>query len=202
MMAFEFFNRGRKPEAPPGRLPPGQYLTKGWPVLNYGDVPKVRLSDWRFRVWGLVEEPREWTYDEFLALGHTRVEADIHCVTRWSKLDNVFEGVGFKTVAEPVRPKPEAQFVMVHAEHGFTSNLPLADLDRDTVLFANKHDGADLAPEHGGPLRLVVPHLYFWKSAKWVTGLEFRADDAPGFWESYGYHMRGDPWKEERYWGD
>src|SRR5262249_1699533 len=105
MMAFEFFNRGRKPEAPAGRLPPGQYLTKGWPVLNYGDVPKVRLSDWRFRVWGLVEEPREWTYDEFLALGHTRVEADVHCVTRWSKLDNEFEGVGLKTVAGLARPK-------------------------------------------------------------------------------------------------
>ena len=201
-MAFDFFNRARQPDAPAERLPPGQYLTKGWPVLHSGDVPRPRLTGWTFRVWGLVEQPREWSYEEFLALGQARVECDVHCVTRWSKLDNVFEGVPFRVVADLVRPKPEAQYVMVHAENNFTANLPLADLLRDTVLFANKHDGRDLEPDHGWPLRLVVPHLYFWKSAKWIRGLEFRADDAPGFWESYGYHMRGDPWKEERYWGD
>ncbi len=201
-MAFDFFQKARGGDAPPERLPPGQYLTKGWPVLHYGDVPRVRLADWTFRVWGLVEEPREWRYDEILALGQTRVECDIHCVTRWSKLDSVFEGVPFRAVAAAVRPKPEAHYVMVHAEQGFTANLPLADLDRDTVLFAHRADGKELEPDHGWPLRLVVPHLYFWKSAKWVRGLEFRADDAPGFWEGYGYHMRGDPWHEQRYWGD
>jgi DMSO/TMAO reductase YedYZ molybdopterin-dependent catalytic subunit len=201
-MAFDFFSRGRSPEAPAGRLPPGQYLTKGWPVLHYGDVPRVHLPDWRFRVWGLVARPQEWTYEQFLALGHTAVTCDVHCVTRWSKFDNTFEGVPARKVLAAVQPLPEARYVMVHAEQGFTTNLPLADLDRDDVLFAYKHDGAPLTPEHGGPLRLVVPHLYFWKSAKWVRGLEFRADDAPGFWESYGYHMRGDPWQEQRYWGD
>jgi DMSO/TMAO reductase YedYZ molybdopterin-dependent catalytic subunit len=201
-MAFEFFKKGREGDAPPERLPPGQYLTKGWPVLHYGDVPRVRLADWRFRVWGLVEHPQEWTFEQFLALGQTRVQCDIHCVTRWSRFDTVFEGVPFKAVAAATQPKPEAQFVMVHAEQGFTANLPLADLDRDTVLFAHRADGKELEPDHGWPLRLVVPHLYFWKSAKWVRGLEFRADDAPGFWEGYGYHMRGDPWQEQRYWGD
>ena len=201
-MAFDFFTKGRQREPASERLPPGQYLTKGWPVLHYGDVPRARLADWTFRVWGLVENPQEWTYEQFLALAQTRVECDVHCVTRWSKYDNVFEGVPFRTVAEIVRPKAEARFVMVHAEQGFTANLPLADLDRETVLFANKHNGRELEPDHGWPLRLVVRHLYFWKSAKWVRGLEFRAEDAPGFWESYGYHMRGDPWQEQRYWGD
>jgi DMSO/TMAO reductase YedYZ molybdopterin-dependent catalytic subunit len=202
-MAFEFFaKQGRQQADATGRLPPGQYLTKSWPVLHYGEVPRIHLPTWTFRVWGLVEQPQEWTYEQFLALGHTRVVCDVHCVTRWSRFDNVFEGVPFRAVLERVRPKPEARYVMVHAENGFTTNVPLADLDRDTVLFAYKHDGRELEPEHGWPLRLVVPHLYFWKSAKWVRGLEFRAEDAPGFWESYGYHMRGDPWKEERYWGD
>ena len=201
-MAFDFFMKGRAPEAPKDRLPPGQYLTKGWPVLHYGDVPRVQLSAWTFRVWGLVARPQEWTYEQFLALGHAAVTCDIHCVTRWSKFDNTFEGVPFRKVLEAVQPLPDARFVMVHAEHGFTTNVPLADLDRDDVLFAHKHNGAELTPEHGWPLRLVVPHLYFWKSAKWVRGLEFRAEDAPGFWESYGYHMRGDPWQEQRYWGD
>jgi DMSO/TMAO reductase YedYZ molybdopterin-dependent catalytic subunit len=201
-MAFDFLEGKQRGEASSDRLPPGQYLTRSWPVLHYGDAPRVRLAGWTFRVWGLVENPREWSYEEFLALGQTRVQCDIHCVTRWSKLDNVFEGVPFQTVVDAVRPRPEAQYVMVHAEQGFTANLPLADLLRDTVLFANKHDGRELEPDHGWPLRLVVPHLYFWKSAKWVRGLEFRADDAPGFWESYGYHLRGDPWKEQRYWGD
>ena len=201
-MAFEFFSKGRTPEASPGRLPPGQYLTKGWPVLHSGDVPRPRLTDWTFRVWGLVERPQEWSYEQLLALAHTSVTRDIHCVTRWSKFDSTFEGVPIRAVLAQVRPTAEARYVMVHAENGFTANLPLTDLDRDDVLLANKHDGADLTPDHGWPLRLVVPHLYFWKSAKWVRGLEFRAEDAPGFWESYGYHMRGDPWKEERYWGD
>jgi DMSO/TMAO reductase YedYZ molybdopterin-dependent catalytic subunit len=200
-MVLDFFQQGRQPEPPADRLPPGQYLTKGWPVLHYGEVPRPP-ADWTFRVWGLVESPQEWTFDEFLALGQTRVKCDVHCVTRWSKFDNVFEGVPFRAVLERVQPRPEERFVMVHAEQNYTANLPLDDLDRDTVLFANKHDGQDLPPDHGGPLRLVVPHLYFWKSAKWVRGLEFRAEDAPGFWEGFGYHLRGDPWQEQRYWGD
>jgi DMSO/TMAO reductase YedYZ molybdopterin-dependent catalytic subunit len=201
-MASGTTKQGRGGDPPSDRLPPGQYLTKGWPVLQFGDVPRVRLADWSFRVWGLVEQPQEWTFEQFLALGQTRVECDIHCVTRWSRFDTVFEGVPFQSVAAAVRPKSEAQYVMVHAEQGFTANLPLADLDRDTVLFASRADGQELEADHGWPLRLVVPHLYFWKSAKWVRGLEFRADDAPGFWEGYGYHMRGDPWQEQRYWGD
>jgi DMSO/TMAO reductase YedYZ molybdopterin-dependent catalytic subunit len=201
-MAFDFFSQARQSDAPADRLPPGQYLTKGWPVLHYGDVPRTRLTAWTFRVWGLVEQPQEWSYEQFLALAETRVECDVHCVTRWSKYDNVFEGVPFLTVAGRVQPKPEARYVMVHAENGFTANLPLTDLMRDTVLFAHKHNGRELEPDHGWPLRLVVPHLYFWKSAKWVRGLEFLGEDAPGFWEGYGYHLRGDPWKEERYWGD
>jgi DMSO/TMAO reductase YedYZ molybdopterin-dependent catalytic subunit len=201
-MVLDSFNRGRRSDGPPERLPPGQYLTKSWPVLHSGDVPHARPAHWTFRVWGLVESPREWTYDEFVALGHTRVECDVHCVTRWSKFDNVFEGVPFRTVLDLVRPMPEAMYVMVHAEQNYTANLPLDDLNRDTVLFANKHNGKELEADHGGPLRLVVPHLYFWKSAKWVRGLEFRAEDAPGFWEGFGYHMRGDPWQEQRYWGD
>jgi DMSO/TMAO reductase YedYZ molybdopterin-dependent catalytic subunit len=201
-MAFDFFKQTQDGDKPVERLPPGQYLTKGWPVLHYGDVPRPRLADWSFRVWGLVEQPQEWTYEAFLALGQTRVECDIHCVTRWSRFDTVFEGVPYRAVAAAVQPKAEAQYVMVHAEQGFTANLPRADLERDTVLFANKADGKDLELDHGWPLRLVVPHLYFWKSAKWVRGLEFRAEDAAGFWEGYGYHMRGDPWQEQRYWGD
>jgi DMSO/TMAO reductase YedYZ molybdopterin-dependent catalytic subunit len=201
-VVLDFFKKGRGSEESSDRLPPGQYLTKGWPVLQYGEVPRPRLTDWTFRVWGLVENPAEWSYDELVALGETRVECDIHCVTRWSKYDNAFEGVPMRAMLAAVRPKPEARFVMVHAEQGFTANLPLDDLDRDTVLLANKHGGEPLEADHGGPLRLVVPHLYFWKSAKWVRGLEFRAEDAPGFWEGYGYHMRGDPWREERYWGD
>ena len=200
-MVLNFFNKGSRPETPE-RLPPGQYLTKGWPVLHYGDVPRPRLRDWTFRVWGLVENPQQWTFDELLALGQARVECDVHCVTRWSKFDNVFEGVPFRAVLQAVRPKAEARYVMVHAEQGFTANVPLEDLDRETVLFAHKHDGKELEADHGGPLRLVVPHLYFWKSAKWVRGLEFLADDAAGFWESFGYHMRGDPWQEQRYWGE
>ncbi|HEY7063113.1 MAG TPA: sulfite oxidase-like oxidoreductase [Chloroflexota bacterium] len=199
---MDFFTKAGREEQPHDRLPPGQYLTKGWPVLHYGDVPRPRLADWTFRVSGLVEQPQEWTYEALLALGRTRVERDVHCVTRWSKFDNVFEGIPFRAVLAAVQPKPEAKYVMVQAEQGFTANVPLDDLDRDTVLFAHTHNGKDLELDHGWPLRLVVPHLYFWKSAKWVRGLEFRAEDAPGFWESYGYHMRGDPWQEQRYWGD
>lgn len=182
------------------RVPPGQYVTDKWPVLHYGEVPKVDLKRWSFRIWGLVEEPLELTYEEVLRLPKVAVRCDIHCVTRWSKLDNLFEGADVRVLLQRARPLPEARYVMVHAEQGFTTNLPLEDLTKDNVLLAYAHNGQPLTPEHGWPLRLVVPHLYFWKSAKWVRGFELMAQDRPGFWESYGYHMRGDPWKEERYW--
>ena len=200
-MVFDFFNRDRRERSgvDPSRVPPGQVVTEKWPVLHYGPVPSFDPQRWDFRIFGLVEEPVTLRYDQFIALPKTTLRCDVHCVTRWSKLDNVFEGVPFREVLKLVRLRPEAKFVMVHAEHGFTTNLPLADLDRDDVIFAYRHNGENLTPEHGWPLRLVVPHRYFWKSAKWVRGLEFMANDRPGFWEQYGYHLRGDPWKEERY---
>jgi DMSO/TMAO reductase YedYZ molybdopterin-dependent catalytic subunit len=199
-MAFDFFrSRSGGDAVEAGRVPPGQTLTQKWPVLHYGSVPRVDLSRWRFRIFGLVEEPRELTWDEFTALPTASITRDIHCVTTWSRLDNTFTGVPFREVLKLIRPLPSATHVMVHAEYGFTTNLPLADLDRDDVLFATHHDGQELTPEHGWPMRLVVPHLYFWKSAKWVRGIEFIAQDRPGFWERNGYHMRGDPWREERY---
>ena len=183
------------------RVPPGQSLTRKWPVLHYGGVPRVDLATWRFEVRGHVERPLLLTYDELTALPRQQTLCDIHCVTRWSKLDNRFEGVPVREILARARPTPGATHVLVHAEQGFTANLPLADLDRAENLLAWRHDGEDLTPEHGWPLRLVVPHLYFWKSAKWVTGFEFMTGDAPGFWEQNGYHMRGDPWEEERYGG-
>jgi len=200
---FDLFGRGPKSRYTPDelkkRLPPGQTLTDKWPVLHYGPVPRRQLKDWNFRVWGLVDKPVVWTWDEFQALPKMTINRDISCVTRWTRFDLNFEGVPFKEVLRQVQVQPAAQFVMVHAENGFTTNLPLDDLLQDDVLFAHKAEGQELELEHGWPLRLVVPHLYFWKSAKWVRGLEFMAQNAPGFWEEAGYHMRGDPWKEERY---
>jgi DMSO/TMAO reductase YedYZ molybdopterin-dependent catalytic subunit len=159
----------------------------------------VDLATWRLEVIGLVERPLRLTFDELRALPAQDTVCDIHCVTRWSRLDNRFTGVSVRRILELAGPAADAQFVMVRAEQGFTTNLALADLDRPENLLAWAHDGAPLAAEHGGPLRLVVPHLYFWKSAKWVRGLEVRRTDAPGFWEQNGYHMRGDPWREERH---
>ncbi|GBD30499.1 Sulfoxide reductase catalytic subunit YedY [bacterium HR32] len=181
------------------RVPPGQAVTDQWPVLHYGPVPRVDLARWRFQVFGAVEEERVWTYEEFRALGRVEVRCDVHCVTRWSRLDNRFGGVPARAVLRQVRPQPGARWVMVHAEGGYTTNLRWDDLDREDVVFAYEHDGQPLTPEHGWPLRLVVPHLYFWKSAKWVRGLELLTEERPGFWEAAGYHMRGDPWREERY---
>ncbi len=182
-----------------GRLPPGQYVTAKWPVLHYGSVPRVDLGRWDFRIFGLVERPVTLSYEEFRALPTTVVTCDIHCVTAWSRLGVTFEGVAAKTVLGLVTVRPEARFVMVHAEQGYETNLPLEYLLADDALFAWRADGQDLTPEHGWPLRLVVPRLYFWKSAKWVRGLELLATDRAGFWERNGYHMRGDPWQEERY---
>ena len=181
-----------------GRLPPGQALTLKWPVLHEGTVPKFDPAMWNFEISGLVEKPVRLTWADFTALPMRQVTADMHCVTRWSRFDNRWEGVPFTEVAKLAGIKPQAQYVMVHAEQGYTSNVPLADLLRPQTLFALKHDGAELSPEHGFPLRLVVPHLYAWKSVKWVRRIEFLAADAPGFWESNGYHIYGDPFKEQR----
>jgi DMSO/TMAO reductase YedYZ molybdopterin-dependent catalytic subunit len=162
-------------------------------------VPKVDTATWDFRVFGLVEQPVRWTYAEFMALPQVEVVSDIHCVTRWSRYDNRWRGVAFKEVMRHVEARPDARFAVIHAEQGFTANLPLAELIQDDVLFAHRHDGVDLTPEHGWPLRLVVPRRYFWKSAKWVRGIELVARDHPGFWERNGYHNEADPWREERF---
>ncbi len=182
-----------------GRLPPGQSLTLKWPVLHYGSVPRFDPDTWDFRIWGAVEVPVRLTWQEFNLLPQVKSVSDFHCVTRWSRFDNAWEGVAFREVLKLVRLKPEASHVLVHAEQGYTANVPLADLDRDDVLFATHHDGQPLPADHGYPLRLIVPHLYAWKSVKWIRGLEFLSHDAAGFWEQNGYHMYGDPFKEQRY---
>lgn len=182
------------------RVPPNQSVTRLFPVLHYGPVPRIDLQRWRFRIFGLVSRPQELTWEQMLALDHKRVQADIHCVTGWSKLDTEWEGIDPAAVLRLAGPLPEAGYVMVHGMNEFTTNLPLADFVAEGSVFAYQFQGQPLAPEHGGPMRLVVPHLYFWKSAKWVTGIELLAADRPGFWEERGYHMRGDPWREERYW--
>ncbi len=183
------------------RLPPGQYLTEKWPVLHYGGVPKVDLATWDFTIDGLVkvEQPVRLTRDQLLALPRREVKSDVHCVTRWSLLDSTWAGVPISEIMKLVQLKPEATHVMVRAEQGFTANLSLDDFLRDENMLVDTRNGEPIPPEHGWPLRLFVPHLYFWKSAKWVRGLEFMHGDRPGFWEQYGYHMRGDPWQEERY---
>jgi DMSO/TMAO reductase YedYZ molybdopterin-dependent catalytic subunit len=182
------------------RVPPGQFVTNGWPVLHYGEVPRFDPQTWDFKVWGLVANPLRLDYAAFRALPTTELATDIHCVTRWSKLDQRWEGVPMSHVLQLVKPTPEAKFVIAHSEFGFTANLPIEALMDDDVLLAHKADGADLTPEHGWPLRLFVPRRYFWKSAKWLRGLEFTAEDQPGFWEQNGYNNNADPWKEERYW--
>jgi DMSO/TMAO reductase YedYZ molybdopterin-dependent catalytic subunit len=181
------------------RVPPGQKLTEGWPALHHGSVPKIDIAQWEFNIFGLVEKERKLSYRDFTALPQAKVFSDIHCVTGWSKLDNLWAGVASQQIRELVRILPEAKFVMVHSTGGFTTNLSLEDFFQPDVLFALKHNGEALTADHGYPLRLVVPRLYFWKSAKWVNGLEFMAKDKRGFWESGGYHNHGDPWKEERY---
>ena len=181
------------------RIPPGQVLTRKWPVLTYGRTPRFDPAKWSFRCFGLVEQEVSFSWPEFLALPRAQVTCDIHCVTRWSRVDNVFEGVPIREIVARARPKPEAKYVMVHADPDYTTNVALSDLVDDDVVLALRHDGQDLTPDHGGPLRLVVPKLYFWKSAKWVRGFEFLDVNAPGFWEVNGYHMHADPWAEERY---
>ncbi|HLE77221.1 MAG TPA: sulfite oxidase-like oxidoreductase [bacterium] len=182
-----------------GRIPPGQYKTEKWPVLHYGSIPRFDPEGWDFRVFGEVERPVRVSYDDFMVLPKVMVTCDTHCVTAWSKLGVSFEGVAATTVLDLAGARPAARFVMVYAEQGYETNLPLSYLLRDDALFAYRADGNDLTAEHGWPLRLVVPPLYFWKSAKWVRGIELMANDRRGFWERNGYHSHGDPWKEERY---
>jgi DMSO/TMAO reductase YedYZ molybdopterin-dependent catalytic subunit len=181
------------------RVPPGQTLTAKWPVLTYGLTPRVDLARWTFRCFGLVETEITWTWSDFQKLPRVRLVSDVHCVTRWSKLDNEWEGVHIREILSRVRLRPPARYVMVHADPDYTTNLALDDLAQDDVLLALRHNGRDLEPDHGGPCRLVVPRLYFWKSAKWIRGLEFVDVNPPGFWEQNGYHMHADPWLEERY---
>jgi DMSO/TMAO reductase YedYZ molybdopterin-dependent catalytic subunit len=191
---------GRRPEADPERLPPGQYVTHDFPVLSAGPTPRVPLDRWNFTITGLVDQPRSWTWDQFDALPKETVTHDIHCVTKWSKWGTTWTGVSLDVLLEGI--ETAATHVMASSHGGYTTNLPLADLRQGRAWIATGYDDAPLAPEHGGPARLLVPHLYFWKSAKWVRGIELLGGDSPGFWERNGYHNYGDPWREQRYWGD
>jgi DMSO/TMAO reductase YedYZ molybdopterin-dependent catalytic subunit len=183
----------------PARLPPGQHLTEKWPVLHAGGVPAADLATWTLRVFGEVEQELELSWDQFNELPRSRNVQDVHCVTRWSRFDTAFEGVHWRELAALARPRPGARFVVAWAEHDYTTNVPLDALEDDLALLATHADGAPLTAEHGYPLRLVVPHRYFWKSAKWLRAIELAAVDRPGFWERYGYHNDADPWREERY---
>jgi DMSO/TMAO reductase YedYZ molybdopterin-dependent catalytic subunit len=185
------------------RVPPGQQVTTTWPVLHYGSIPRIDIAKWRLRLFGLVAQEAELTWEQFSVLPQTSNHCDIHCVTHWTRFDNRFDGVRFTDLLQLVRVKPEAKYVMFWAQnYSWSTNVPLADCLREDVLLATRHNGQDLTPEHGWPVRVVIPHLYFWKSAKWVEGIEFMAEDRPGFWERNGYHMRGDVFKEQRYTDD
>lgn len=193
-----------------GRLPPGQSLTQKFPVLHYGPVPTFKPATWDFRVWGEVEEEASWTWEEFNQLPRTKLVMDIHCVTRWSKFDTEWEGVSLRTLVDQglIEPRPAARFVVQHAEHGFTTNLPLDVMLAENFLLATHYNGERLTPDHGYPLRGVIGYIsgrddlpapYFWKGAKWLRGLEFVIEDRPGFWEQAGYHNQADVWKEQRF---
>ena len=207
-VADQFVSRGfvGRRQAPQGdeasRTPPGQYLTRDFPVLSAGPTPRVDLATFSFTIDGLVRQPMSWSWDELQALPSREWTVDISCVTKWTKLDTRWTGVSVDTLLEQVELDPAARFVVAHSYGGYTTNLPLADVVNGQAFVAWAYDGQPLEPPHGGPARLVVPHLYFWKSAKWVRGLRLLPDDEPGFWESLGYHNRGDPWREERYSGD
>ena len=183
----------------PARLPPGQYFTEKWPVLHAGEVPDVDVGAWRLEIGGEVEQPLSLGFDALKELPATEVTTDIHCVTRWSRFDARFKGVHWRELARLCEPKRTANFAIAHAEAGFTANVPLAALEDPNALIAYEADGEPLTPEHGGPVRLVIPTKYFWKSAKWLTGIELSSIDKPGFWERYGYHNNADFWQEERY---
>jgi DMSO/TMAO reductase YedYZ molybdopterin-dependent catalytic subunit len=192
--------RGRRQQADPGRVPPGQHVTSDFPVLSAGPTPHTPLEEWTFSIMRAGRPEKSWNWQELRALPSETVTADIHCVTRWSKLDTVWEAVSVDTLLEQV--EHDAGFVLAFCDGGYTTNLPLEDLTGGRAWVAFGYDGEPLEAEHGGPARLLVPHLYLWKSAKWVRGLELVDDDEPGFWETYGYHMYGDPWREQRYAGD
>ena len=194
------FRGRRRADVDPARLPPGQYATRDFPVLSAGPTPHTRLDDWKLAVGGAVGQPRSWTWEELLALPSETVTVDIHCVTKWSKFDTTWTGVSVDTLLDGT--EPAGGFVLAVCDGGYTTNLPLVDVTGGKAWVAYEYDGEPLAPEHGGPARLLVPHLYFWKSAKWVRGLQIAEHDEWGFWESLGYHVYGDPWKEQRYWGD
>jgi DMSO/TMAO reductase YedYZ molybdopterin-dependent catalytic subunit len=194
------FHRRRRSDVDPARLPPGQYATDDFPVLSAGPTPHTPLAEWKLALGGAVGRSRSWTWDEFTALPSETVTVDIHCVTKWSKFDTTWTGASVDTLLEGVEPRGE--FVLALCDGGYTANLPLADVTNGKAWIAYEYGGEPLAPEHGGPARLLVPHLYFWKSAKWVRGLKLGETNEWGFWENYGYHVYGDPWKEQRYWGD
>jgi DMSO/TMAO reductase YedYZ molybdopterin-dependent catalytic subunit len=201
---MSFVSRGfrgrRRTDAPAGRVPPGQYVTRDFPVLSAGPTPRIDVAQWRLDIDGAVAQPRAWTWPELMAAPPEDVTVDIHCVTKWSRLDTSWRGVSLDLLLGEVGPT--GGYVLAHAYGGYTTNLPLADLQGGRAWIAYEHDGQPLDPEHGGPARLLVPHLYLWKSAKWVRRIEVLVDDAPGFWERYGYHDYGDPWREQRYQGD
>lgn len=203
---MSFFDRNRRElersGISPDRLPAGQYSTKRFPVLHAGPIPQADLSTWDFSVDGLVTEPVVWTWEEFQAFPRVKVTTDIHCVTKWSKFDTQWQGVPVRDVWGRIDVSPGATHVLVRADHGYTANMPIEDFLADGNLFTNTFDGEPLAHEHGYPMRLIVPHLYFWKSVKWVRGFTVLSEDQPGFWEQNGYHMYGDPFKEQRYWND
>jgi DMSO/TMAO reductase YedYZ molybdopterin-dependent catalytic subunit len=194
------FRGRRRTDIDPARVPPGQYVTDDFPVLSAGPTPHTPLAEWSFEIRGAGIDSRSWSWNAFLALPSEWPTVDIHCVTKWSKLDTSWRGVSLDTLLDGV--EPEADYVLAFCDGGYTTNLPLEDLTGGKAWIAYEYEGEPLAPEHGGPARLLVPHLYFWKSAKWVRGLELRDHDEPGFWETYGYHMYGDPWTEQRYRGD
>jgi DMSO/TMAO reductase YedYZ molybdopterin-dependent catalytic subunit len=204
-MASNFISRGfrgrrREDPALADRIPPGQYLTRDFPVLSAGPTPHTPLAQWDFSIRGAVDAPRRWSWEAFRALPSETVTVDIHCVTKWSKLDTVWEGVSVDTLLEGV--ETQGDFITAFCDGGYTTNLPLADVTGGQAWVAYAYGGEPLTPEHGGPARLLVPHLYFWKSAKWIRGLEVTRQDRPGFWEQLGYHDYGDPWREQRYQGD
>jgi DMSO/TMAO reductase YedYZ molybdopterin-dependent catalytic subunit len=201
---MSFVSRGfhgrRQEGADSARVPPGQYVTTDFPVLSAGPTPHTPLEQWSFSIEGEVDAPKSWSWDEFKALPSEEVTRDIHCVTKWTKLDTVWRGVSVDTLLDGV--ETSAEYIVEFSDGGYTTNLPLADVTGGKAWVVYEYDGEPLEPEHGGPARMLVPHLYFWKSAKWVRGLSLRAEDEPGFWEQNGYNNYGDPWKEQRYWGD
>lgn len=198
-MIFRSLSRPKDRPASPDRLPPGQTLTRKWPVLHYGSIPRVDLTTWDFSVSGLVEEPVRWRYQDFLGLPHFAIMRDMHCVTRWSTDDNHWEGISTREILSQVTLKPDARFVLVHCDGGYTTNMPLSVFSNEDCLFAWRNNGQDITREHGWPMRLVIPSRYAWKSAKWVRGIALLAKDQLGFWGRYGYHNNADPWKEERF---